>query len=290
LGGRRISSIFEIGAGNGSLLAELVELYPGLQVSGIEPVDAAAEFARSAGLDIQTAFIEAFDITSANSDVVLSVNVVEHVVDPVAFLATAATGMSENGCIIVVCPDGEIPSTELLIYDHVHSFTPRAMRLLAAKCGLAVTDVRKSPGEIGPFQALVLQRESTTPSVGSLETDSILHRERNAFLGAWEALERRLLARVNKTKTLTAFGFGESAQLLRTYAPNVWAKVDNIVADVDGFFDDKIVHRYRPDLTVAQEILLAVRPDLQPALVERLRGDGKHPIQWDDLVFIGHSV
>ncbi|MCB5175189.1 class I SAM-dependent methyltransferase [Microvirga lenta] len=277
-------SAFDIGAGNASLLAQLAKGGAVWRLRGIDPVDAAAALGRAAGYDVETAFLDEYDMSSLEADLIISINVIEHVADPVAFLRRAASGIKSGGRLFIACPDGDRPSTELLIYDHIHSITYAAMRHIAARAGLRILSHTPAPAVIGPFHSFVLAAEEGGDCPGSFDAQ-MLAEARAEFLESWKHLDGTLEPRLRGGDGVFAFGFGENAQLLRTYAPRAWSHVQGIYADVDGEFDGKPVRRYSaPPEARSRKLLLAVRPDLQKTLRDRLVRDGNLVVSWDDLI------
>jgi hypothetical protein len=81
------------------------------------------------------------------------------------------------------------------------------------------------------------------------------------------------------------FGAGETAALLRAYAPAVWTAVTACVTDdeIESPFEG-VPARRLADLSADDQILLAVRPADQPAVAERLRTSFRRIVTWYDLV------
>ncbi|MDZ7927280.1 MAG: class I SAM-dependent methyltransferase [Agrobacterium sp.] len=277
-----IASIFEIGAGTGLLMAELRRRAPQLRLRGVEPVVSAVSEA-AADIDIEVGLLRDINTALLKVDVVLSVNVIEHVHDPVEFLMQSRAALSEGGRIVVICPDGDHPSTEMLIYDHIHSFTLRSFEKIVQRAGLTITDRQLAPAALGAFQAVVLSPGSNDSAASPMIDD--LYERRSSFLRRWQQLDQVLSERVGDCSSLWAFGSGENAQLLRAYAPKVWSKVQGIVADSAGVFDGKPIAPYQTARTGGKRtILLAVRPGIQGVVDDRLSADGHTVIRWDDLV------
>ena len=277
-----IDSIFEIGAGTGLLMAELRRRAPQLRLRGVEPVVSAVSEA-AADLDIEVGLLRDIDTASLKVDVVLSVNDIEHVHDPIGFLVQSRAALSEGGRIVVICPDGDHPSTEMLIYDHIHSFTLRSFEKIVQRAGLKITDRQPAPAALGAFQAVVLVPGSDDSAASPMIDD--LYERRSGFLRRWQQLDQVLLERVGDCSSLWAFGSGENAQLLRAYAPKVWSKVQGVVADSAGAFDGKPIALYQAARTGGKRtILLAIRPGIQGVVEGRLSADGHTVIRWDDLV------
>jgi 2-polyprenyl-3-methyl-5-hydroxy-6-metoxy-1,4-benzoquinol methylase len=280
-------SLFEIGAGNGSFLLQLRNLTPTWTLRGLEPSSVAAEFANHAGFNIHTSTLDEVDKSLINADIVLAINVLEHTENPVDFLRQAASITKNTGRVLIICPDGERPSSELLIYDHVHSFTANAFHNIANEAGLSIEQRIIAPQSIGPFQAFLLcptKREIEYQPDNLSSPD--LYNQRLHFFTAWHNLDDALFQRARQSdEKIWAFGCGENAQILRTYAPKTWGLVSGITADLTGEFDGVAIQQYRPANKVhGRTLLLAVRPEIQNAVAKRLQLDGHRTIQWDDLM------
>lgn len=279
---RDVGSIFEVGAGTGSLMLELQRRSPTWTFKGVEPVAAAA--AQAAGkLNIQVGLLRDVDVGQLHVNVVLSVNVIEHVHDPIAFLQQSRAALVEGGCVVIICPDGDRPTTELLIYDHIHSFTSCAVGKIAHRAGFDVVSRQTAPAALGAFHAFVLIPGETpvkpTASIGEL------YQNRARLLEHWQQLDELLLYRIGECSKLWAFGLGENAQLLRAYAPRTWKRVGGLLADESGFFDGRPITTYKSTkLEAGSKVLLTVRPDVQADLARRIESDGVNVIRWDDLM------
>jgi 2-polyprenyl-6-hydroxyphenyl methylase/3-demethylubiquinone-9 3-methyltransferase len=97
-------SLLDIGCGGGLIAEPLARL--GARVTGIDPaernVEVARLHARQSGLDIdyRAATVEALVAESAQFDVVLCLEVVEHVPDPAAFMAECARLVRPGGLLV----------------------------------------------------------------------------------------------------------------------------------------------------------------------------------------------
>ena len=281
LGDAPVTSLFEAGCGNGSLLQELRRQRPAWRLSGLEPAPGAVAEAQAAGLHVREGYVGGEDLPD-KADVVVAINTAEHVEDPVEFLRLLGDCLAPDGRLVIVCPDGDVPGVELLIYDHVHSFSRSALYRIAKSAGFNVIRHEPSPGALGTFQGLVLTRNGT--SIAEPPVPPSLMTQRQSYLQAWRDLDASLLVRC--PSQLVAFGAGEAAGLLRVYAPQTWSRVRGVTLDGgSGDYAGLPVIDYaslKPD--ASQAVLLAVRPAVQGTLAARLEADGHVPIRWDDLV------
>ena len=237
----------------------------------------------------------------ATSDLVVSVNVIEHTADPAAFVQGLRSAMTADGRLVLVCPDGGRPGLELLFADHVFSFTVHHLKALLAREGLQVVTRSTAPPALGDFQMVVAQQgsvaafseamPSTTPSTTSSTmlppgtTGPPTDAGRSEYLQRWRALDRQLEARV--VAPAVCFGAGEAAGLLRAYAPRTWRRlractVDGDVAADATFGDLPLVAL--ASLRADDMVLVGVRPSDQAAVGARFRAQGARVATWYDLV------
>ncbi|WP_460929587.1 class I SAM-dependent methyltransferase [Shinella zoogloeoides] len=225
-----VGSIVEFGCGSGTLLGSLFKDFGARHATGIEPSSRLVAYARSnveEEIEIHQGFAEWFDGTQY--DLCVSVNVIEHAQHPAAFLAASHRCVQPNGYILIVCPDGEIVSSELLFYDHISSFTMQSLRLLARANGLALVGSRPLSDNLHGFRAYLFRRgeddcESLSPDAAGLAE------ERSEYLSAWGQFEN-ILGREIEGDAYAVFGTGEYADLLYAYSPSVIARAAYFVCD-----------------------------------------------------------
>lgn len=284
----RPETVFEIGCGNGSLLMALRSIWPSASFAGLEPAAVAANHARQAGFAVAQGFLESSTGPENAADLVLSVNVMEHTSDPARFLRYFRDRMTASGRGIIICPDGDLPSSELLIFDHLHSFTGAALSRFIVAAGLKLIRQAKAPAGLAGFQAAVVERDGPVDPItaGGPESALALFDARSRFLLTWQRLDGLLTARAADAAELVCFGTGECAQLLRAYAPRLWTKVVAFTVDAGaGFFDGRPVLDYAALGPAPGRIILpAVRQDLHSAIYQRLRIDGHEFVAWNDLL------
>ena len=140
--------LLDIGCGDGYFLRIMRDL--GWTVQGLEPDPKAAAFARAHGLDIIQSPIEAASLAPNAFDVITTSHVIEHVLEPVAFLSVARRVLKPNGILYVFTPNAESwghamfgPSWYPLEPPrHLHIFRPRNLVACAERARLQVVDVR----------------------------------------------------------------------------------------------------------------------------------------------------
>jgi SAM-dependent methyltransferase len=285
LGDFRLGTVFEVGCGDGSLLDALSGLVPAASYGGIDPAPQSVAQAQRRGLPVTTGFAE--DINERDVDLCLSVNVIEHIPNPVDFLRAMRRTASTDGRIVVVCPDGDIPNYELLFYDHLYSFDSHSLASICARADLTVLQMKKAPPLLGPFQMVVAclaTDERPQPAINS--ASRALTEAKAAYLRAWSRLEEVLLERVGNADKIVVFGNSDVAALLSVYAPLLWARVEACVVDgeptTDRFIDRPL--RAYSSLPQGSSIVLGVRPGHHDAVACRLEDNGHRVVRWNDVV------
>lgn len=132
---RRASPInaLEIGGGNGVLLKRL---------GTVEDVEPFPQYSLP-NVTTHKAYFHDFDPGKARYDVIYASHLIEHVLDPTAFLRKARHCLAPGGRLIVACPDfsESLWNVHLNAFtpDHFNYFTPESLRDLGHKVGLGVT-------------------------------------------------------------------------------------------------------------------------------------------------------
>lgn len=144
--------LLEIGAATGYFLnAARVDF----EVAGIEPSAWACKIARERfRLDLEPSSLETARLPDGSFDVVVMLDVIEHVADPKAALKRANAWLKPGGILYLVTPDiGSLSARVLRSYwwglrpAHIHYFDRDTMRRLLAETGFEVA-FEKSFGRI----------------------------------------------------------------------------------------------------------------------------------------------
>lgn len=227
-----ISSLVEFGSGSGNLLNYLADEWKCEFVTGVEPSAQLVEYSRRhavTGVRIQESFAEAFDPQGIAYDLCVSVNVVEHAASPAAYLRACRNAVSRDGIVILICPDGEVATSELLFYDHISSFTVRSMKLCAEEAGLGITESSAMTGTLSGFRIYLMCLSTDHGEIDSI-AGSELTKMRAEFMESWRSIESAVLEAFGDS-TYSIFGTGEYADLLAAYSPRVVEKASFFVVD-----------------------------------------------------------
>jgi SAM-dependent methyltransferase len=148
LGGRRL---FEAGANVGLFLD--VAGARGWQARGVEPSRrAVAEGRRRFGVDLAEGTVEAIDPAAGVADAVVMLDVLEHVVDPVAALRALRRVAADDGLLVLTTINCESLHSRVrrgswpwYIRPHLHYFTPVTLRSTMERGGFDMVDYRIVP-------------------------------------------------------------------------------------------------------------------------------------------------
>jgi 2-polyprenyl-3-methyl-5-hydroxy-6-metoxy-1,4-benzoquinol methylase len=168
----RARTLVEIGSGIGLLIHEARKA--GFDATGIEPSRSlVAAGKRVLGVDLLNGTFPHPALAERRFDVVLLVDVIEHVSDPVALLRNAAAALNDGGVVIVVTPDVDSAAARLLgqrwwhfRLAHVGYFGSGTMAKAAAAAGLSIVTKRRAVWFF-PIQYLATRLERYLP-VGAL--------------------------------------------------------------------------------------------------------------------------
>lgn len=149
---RRDVRVLDIGCWDGSLLGGLPTDWRRV---GVEPNPQAAETARGRGLEVVDAPMETATLPTGGFDLVLMMDVLEHLSEPVAALRKAAGWLAPGGRLFAVTGNGTGFAARLyggrwyyLNYpDHVGCFGTKSIRLALREVALDVQSLRMDAHE-----------------------------------------------------------------------------------------------------------------------------------------------
>lgn len=130
--------VLDIGCSEGSFLMQFKRI--GWETCGIEP-SAFAQFGRQVyGLDIRQGTFEEVSLAPSTFDLVATLRVLEHVVDPHSFLSQVKGLIKPDGWLYLEVPNAWKPRHhpgEFLGAHHLRLFTRRSLLALLGRCGFA---------------------------------------------------------------------------------------------------------------------------------------------------------
>ena len=144
-GSRSLRKIVEIGCGGCYLLERLKAA--GYDVTGIDPSPIAIAKGKEKGIRVIPHFFPSPEI-DFKADLMLHVDVLEHVSDPAGFLRQQKDGLNPGGFLIANVPDctASIACGDISIASHQHlnSFDDRSLYNTMVAAGLEVVTIEKS--------------------------------------------------------------------------------------------------------------------------------------------------
>jgi len=140
----RCRTVAEVGCGGCLLLERLRGL--GFDVVGVDPSPVAHRAGARKGIEVIPAFFPTE--LPRKADAIFQVDVLEHVDDPVAFLASEATQLADQGMIVVNVPNcGQSIRTadiSMALHQHINMFDEGSLRRTFVAAGLDVVDLQRS--------------------------------------------------------------------------------------------------------------------------------------------------
>jgi len=132
--------LLELGCGSGNVLAALTEFG---EAVGMEANDDLITAARAAGLDVRVGHLpDDLGVAPGWAEVVLLLDVIEHVDDDVATLGAARAGIGEGGLLVVTVPAYRwLWSGHDEVLGHRRRYTAGELRAAVERAGFAVLRV-----------------------------------------------------------------------------------------------------------------------------------------------------
>ncbi len=185
--------LLELGCGSGNVLAALGEFG---EAVGMDAHEGLAAAARAAGLDVRVGRLpDDLGVAPDWADVVLLLDVIEHVDDDVATLCAARAGVGEGGLLVVTVPAYQwLWSGHDEVLGHRRRYTATGLRAAVERAGFEVL-------RVSYFNTLLFPLLAVSRGWKRLRGDRghDLHRPApplNRLLERVFALERHLVPRV----------------------------------------------------------------------------------------------
>lgn len=143
-------SLLEIGCGPGDFLRG-ARLAGFTRIAGVEPGDGEAEYTRNLGFAVHNQMFLKVDFADMRFDVIVSRQVIEHVLDPVEFLSAATALLRPGGCIMLETPCSSHFKARRAGKDwrylwppwHLNLFNEKSFAALFYRCGLEPVSFRR---------------------------------------------------------------------------------------------------------------------------------------------------
>ena len=139
-------NLLDIGAAEGTFLRLFRDEFADWQLAGIEPNARFVEFAKEEyGIDgIEVGLFPKDLENSENFDLIHTSHVLEHILDPLAFLAACRERLADRGLIYVEVPNALNfrKSHRSAHIAHLFHYDPHSLHALLAKAGFEVLELR----------------------------------------------------------------------------------------------------------------------------------------------------
>ena len=131
-------SLIEVGCGEGFLLEKIQAQFPGKKMLGFEGSRKACELARSKGLSVERKLVVNDGEELPHADVILLVNIIEHIEGIPNFLAALKNALNEDGRIIFCLPIQNHAGYDIFFAEHIWHFTVDQFCYLLHRNGLEI--------------------------------------------------------------------------------------------------------------------------------------------------------
>ncbi len=283
------STVLDVGCGQGWAMDAMSASFPNIDIYGIEPSKFNATIARKKGHKVYLGKIEDLEIDK-KFDLIYSNNVLQHVNDPVAFLTSIKELTSENGVIIITCPDGSRPNIELLFSDHNYSFLPgNLIKMSGAAFEKVIWDASKEDPSLPPAQLILLSNNSkyTKPELKisdfpqpEIEKSAI---EKIEYLDMLKKLNDHLMTNIQGSGEVYNFGASFWTSVLAAYCTDYWNNVEACIVDnkdaAKEFMGKKIIALNDIKELENALIVLGTSPATHEFLSQKM--NGINVIRWD---------
>ena len=162
----------DVGSDTGGILNGIREVFPNMQLVGIEPSVSASEFANQKGIKTYNSLFEDFsDPLVAHAANIICTQTLNHFLDPRKFLVWSFKTLDVGGRLILVvknfreqCRKGGSVESGVQI-DHAYMFTPETLRSFVETIGFQVlyTDIdeHRTPQELAAQLERGLSKQHT---------------------------------------------------------------------------------------------------------------------------------
>lgn len=289
IGNLNSTNILDAGCGQGGAMVCLKEKFPNSNITGLEPSIDNAEYAEKLGFKVIKSRLGEDSKINNKYDLIVSIYVAQHVVDPIDFFKGVKNILTENGLVAVVIPKAEVPNIELVWSDQNYSFCAEHLINLAQKAGLHFISLHDSPEGISPSWLVILGKEPKTSEktiqVPKVDFD-ILYKQRCHYMESYKKLDEFLCNKAKIFDRVINFGASFWTSILAAYCPNYWDKVNFCTVDnADGKIMGKdVIPTEKANLTEKDMVVLGVQTKAQLKLLERFNEKNITSIIWCNFI------
>jgi len=208
--------MLDVGCGNGATLRAFGEVAPGWTKAGTE-FDAKYRAQVESIPNTEPLYVGAVEGVPGTFDVISMIHVLEHIVDPVAVLATLRSKLAPGGLLLIEVPHHVANPFELLIADHRSHFTADSLIRALAAGGYEPVSVAEDwiPKELTVVARPVVGAPCVPPP-----GDAATARKRIAGSLSWLRCTAERLQRLGATAPVGLFGTSIAGTWLAAEAGN----------------------------------------------------------------------
>lgn len=284
----------DAGCGRGWMIQAMTKVFPSVSIAGVEPSEEESANAQKSGLHVVTGKINKSLVLDRQFDFIYSTNVIQHTTDPLDFLISLKEFLTDDGRIVVICPNSTEPSHEMMFSDQNYSFSPTQLIDLAKLAGLHPVRWESNPdvSSLQNKQLLILSKNPcetfVPPQLTEIPSEQ-LYADRNRYVMSYVHCDDYLCAETENRSRIYNFGSSSWSLMLRSYCPKYWERVYACTIDEvgssDALFHAKPVQKFA-DIVFREgdALVLGVNPLLQKNFNAKLAKAGIHSICWDQLI------
>ncbi len=265
-------SILDFGCGNGSFLKEFHKLYPEWKLTGLEIDDSNRQTIES--IPNATHRTGSIDSVRETFDVVSMVHVLEHLVDPISFLAQLRKRLNRGGILFIEVPNLMTSPFDLFILDHCTHLTLDSLRWILWKSGFHLIDASTEV----VAKEITLIAVAFSQDIAGADVPQVEHAAAVEAIGCHLELAQRLKAKGKEFVAVKPAIFGSSIS-------GTWL-ANELGFNVSSFIDedaDRIGNRHcdipilsLDDVPPALPVLLPFSDSTAESITARLSKD--HPM------------
>lgn len=144
-------NVIDIGCGKGNFLFEFSMIKPEWNVTGIEISKNAIIHARKKlpNADLREGLFK--NDLDKKFDLVVALNVLEHLEQPIDFLKDISSILGENGFVLLDVPNFKVNPVDLFVFDHLIHFTKETLENLLTLSGLKIVKIIENTNRVPLF-------------------------------------------------------------------------------------------------------------------------------------------
>ena len=208
--------MLDVGCGNGATIRAFGQVAPGWTKVGTEFDDKYRAEVESIPVT-EPLHVGPVGEVAGTFDVITMIHVLEHIVDPVAVLATLRGKLTPGGLLLIEVPHHPANPFELLIADHRSHFTADSLSRALTAAGYEIVSVADNwiPKELS-----VVARPATAQRPAAPEGEPVAARDRIAGSIAWLRQTADRLRELADTGSVGLFGTSIAGTWLAAEAGN----------------------------------------------------------------------